>query len=184
MGSGGFCHSWVIKSPARLCNPWFVCKASGFSAVEPTRSIPRLSKWLPSAPSRARWPQVSSRPASPNLWVPLCFPPLDSLPLAELGLLFSWLKDIPPVCWVPRPPPRPTHNFTGPRPKFVSSTGHSFFFFGLFLPFLGLLPQRMGVPHVRGLIGAIATGLHHSHSNMGSELRLWPTPQLMATPDP
>ena len=36
----------------------------------------------------------------------------------------------------------------------------------------------------RGLIGAIAAGLHHSHSNMGSELCLRPTPQLMATLDP
>ena len=28
---------------------------------------------------------------------------------------------------------------------------------------------------------AVAAGLHHSHSNMGSELHLQPTPQLMAT---
>ena len=32
--------------------------------------------------------------------------------------------------------------------------------------------------------GAVATGLRHSHSNTGSEPRLQPTPQLMATPDP
>ena len=36
----------------------------------------------------------------------------------------------------------------------------------------------------RGLIGAVAAGLHQGHSNMGSEPHLWPTPQLMATPDP
>ena len=36
----------------------------------------------------------------------------------------------------------------------------------------------------RGLIGAIATGLHQSHSNAGSEPHLQPTPQLTATPDP
>ena len=36
----------------------------------------------------------------------------------------------------------------------------------------------------RGLIGAVATRLHHSHSHMGSEPRLQPTPQLPATPDP
>ena len=38
----------------------------------------------------------------------------------------------------------------------------------------------------RGLIGAVATGLHqhHSHSNSGSELCLQPTLQLMAMPDP
>ena len=35
----------------------------------------------------------------------------------------------------------------------------------------------------RGPIGATAAGLHHSHSNAGTELRLQPTPPLMATPD-
>ena len=33
-------------------------------------------------------------------------------------------------------------------------------------------------------IGAIAAGLHHHNSNIGSELCLQPTPQLMAIPDP
>ena len=37
---------------------------------------------------------------------------------------------------------------------------------------------------VRGQIRAAAAGLHHSHSNAGSEPYLQPTPQLMATPDP
>ena len=36
----------------------------------------------------------------------------------------------------------------------------------------------------RGLIGAVATGLHHSPSNAKSEPHLRPTPQLMATQDP
>ena len=35
-----------------------------------------------------------------------------------------------------------------------------------------------------GWIGAAAAGLHHSHSNTRSKPHLWPTPQLMATPDP
>ena len=35
-----------------------------------------------------------------------------------------------------------------------------------------------------GRIGAAASGLHHSYSHVGSELRLCPTPQLTATPDP
>ena len=35
----------------------------------------------------------------------------------------------------------------------------------------------------RGLIGAVAAGLHQSHSNGGSEPRLQPTPQFRATPD-
>lgn len=37
---------------------------------------------------------------------------------------------------------------------------------------------------VRGLIGAKAVGLYHSHSNVGSETSLQPTPQLIAVPDP
>ena len=45
-------------------------------------------------------------------------------------------------------------------------------------------PAAYGGSQARGLIGAVATGLHHSHSNAGSEPRLQPTPQLMATPDP
>ena len=36
----------------------------------------------------------------------------------------------------------------------------------------------------RGLIGATAASLCHSHSNVGSEPRLQSTPQLMATLDP
>ena len=33
-------------------------------------------------------------------------------------------------------------------------------------------------------MGAAAAGPRHSHSNARSEPRLWPTPQLMATPGP
>ena len=45
-------------------------------------------------------------------------------------------------------------------------------------------PMAYGGSQAQGLIRALAAGLHHSHSNKGSELRLQPTPQLMATPDP
>ena len=41
-----------------------------------------------------------------------------------------------------------------------------------------------GGSQFRGQIGAVAPGLHHSHSNAGSEPCLRPTPQLMAMPDP
>ena len=57
-----------------------------------------------------------------------------------------------------------------------------FFFFCLFLLFLA--PTAFGGSQARGWIGAVTTSLHHSHSNAGSELRLRPTPQLTATPDP
>ena len=45
-------------------------------------------------------------------------------------------------------------------------------------------PAAYGGSQSRGLIGAVAAGLHHSHSNAGSELRLQPTLQLTAMPDP
>ena len=41
-----------------------------------------------------------------------------------------------------------------------------------------------GGSQVRGVIGAVAASLRQSHSNVGSELHLQPTPQLTATPDP
>ena len=59
----------------------------------------------------------------------------------------------------------------------------TFFFFCLFA-ISGATPTAHGSSQARGLIGAVATGLHHSRSNAGSELRLQPTPQLTATLDP
>jgi len=41
-----------------------------------------------------------------------------------------------------------------------------------------------GGSQARGRIGAVATGLCHSHSNAKSEPSLQPTPQLTAMPDP
>ena len=41
-----------------------------------------------------------------------------------------------------------------------------------------------GGSQARGRIGAVASGLHLSHSNVGSEPHLGPTPQLTAMPDP
>ena len=59
-----------------------------------------------------------------------------------------------------------------------------FFFFFNFLFFLfRATPTAYGSSQARGLIGAAASGLHHSHSNMGSEPHLRPTPQLRAMPD-
>ena len=45
-------------------------------------------------------------------------------------------------------------------------------------------PAAHGSSQARGQIGARAAGLHHRHSNTGSEPRLRPTPQLMAALDP
>ena len=59
-----------------------------------------------------------------------------------------------------------------------------FIYLFVFLPFLGPLPPAYGGSQARGLIRAVAVGLHQSHSNVGSEAGLQPTPQLTATPDP
>ena len=54
-------------------------------------------------------------------------------------------------------------------------------FFGLFFFFfLGPYPWHMEVPR----LGAVASGLHHSHSNIRSKLHLQYTPQPTAMPDP
>ena len=62
------------------------------------------------------------------------------------------------------------------------------FFLSLSPSFLPCLfrstPAAHGGSRTRSRIGAVAPGLHHSHSNMGSKLHLRPTPQLMATSDP
>ena len=50
--------------------------------------------------------------------------------------------------------------------------------------FLGPHLQQYGGSQARGPTGAVAASPRHSHSNWGSEPRLQPTPQLMATPDP
>ena len=49
----------------------------------------------------------------------------------------------------------------------------SSFFFCLFRK-----PVSYGISQARGQIGAIAAGLHHSHSNARSKPHLRPTPQL------
>ena len=45
-------------------------------------------------------------------------------------------------------------------------------------------PKTHGRSQARGRHGAAAAGLHHSHSNAGSEPHLRPTPWLTAMPDP
>ena len=44
-------------------------------------------------------------------------------------------------------------------------------------------PAAYGGSQARGWIRATAAGLHYSHNTTRSELHLWPTPHLMATPD-
>ena len=54
------------------------------------------------------------------------------------------------------------------------------FFFCLFRA----APMAYGGSQARGPIGAVATSLRQSQSNVESKLRLQPTPQLMVTLDP
>ena len=58
-----------------------------------------------------------------------------------------------------------------------------FIYFCLFA-FSWAAPMAYGGSQARGLIGAVAAYLHQSHSKVGSELRLRPTPQFMSMPDP
>ena len=59
-----------------------------------------------------------------------------------------------------------------------------FFIVYLFIAISWAAPTAYGGSQTRGPIGAAAASLRHGYSNAGSELRLQPTPQLRAMPDP
>ena len=59
-----------------------------------------------------------------------------------------------------------------------------YFIFFVFLRFSGAAPAAYGGSQAGGPIRAVAAGLHQSHSNLGSETHLQPTPQLTAMLDP
>ena len=59
-----------------------------------------------------------------------------------------------------------------------------FFFFPCLFAISWAAPEAHGGSQARGLIKAVAASLCQSHSNVGSEPCLRPTPQLTATPDP
>ena len=78
-----------------------------------------------------------------------------------------------------------------PRPWYTSSLHHyqhnlpeCFFVVVVVVCLFRAIPTAYGGSQTKGRIGAIATGLQHSHSNARFEPHLWPTPQLTATPDP
>ena len=62
----------------------------------------------------------------------------------------------------------------------INNNAKEFFFF----VFSRAAPTAYGGSQARGLFRAVATGLHHSHSNRGSKPHLQPIPQLTAMPDP
>ena len=87
--------------------------------------------------------------------------------------------------------PRPTYRGwlskgpLSPDIMFLAYCLFFFFFFFFFFAFQGCTCSIWKTPaYARGLIGAAAIVLCHSHSNAGSEACLQRTPQLMATLDP
>ena len=58
------------------------------------------------------------------------------------------------------------------------------YFFTYFFAISRAASVAYGDSQARGRIRAVASGLHQSHSNAGSELCLQPTPQLEAVTDP
>ena len=68
-------------------------------------------------------------------------------------------------------------------PFYLSLSLSLFFFFFCFFCFR-VTPMAYGGSQARGPIGAVVTGLCHSHSNARFKSHLWPKPQLMAMPDP
>ena len=57
-------------------------------------------------------------------------------------------------------------------PLSVSPSVCLFFFFFFCFGLFRAVPAAYGGSQARDLIGAVAAGLHHSHSNVGSELRV------------
>ena len=81
--------------------------------------------------------------------------------------------------------PRSACPATMPRTS-AGSRQHCPFFFpsSSLFAFSRAAPWAYGGSQARGRIRATAAGLHHSHSRVGSEPHLQPTPQFMAMPDP
>ena len=67
---------------------------------------------------------------------------------------------------------------------FFSFSFLSFLLFLFIYLFFRAAPTAYGGSQARGPIGATSTSLYHSHSHVGSQLSLQPTPQLTAMPDP
>ena len=67
---------------------------------------------------------------------------------------------------------------------YITKLRFFFSFFYLFILVFRAITVAYGGSQARGLIGAVAAGLRHSHNNAISELCLRSTPQLTAMPDP
>ena len=67
---------------------------------------------------------------------------------------------------------------------FVKGKLFLFLFIFSFCLFFRATPMTYRASQAKSPIGAVAASLHHSHSNVGSEPSLQPTPQLTATSNP
>ena len=97
---------------------------------------------------------------------------------------FIAMKCLPPYChshtWITKYSRNTVGRMITSRLKFIYLYFHTIIIVCLFRA----PTTTYGSSQARGQIGATAAGLCHSHSNVGSEPRLWPTPQLMAMSDP
>ena len=75
-------------------------------------------------------------------------------------------------------------DITGKEKKGTFKRVSVFLVFFSFVFFFRAARMACGGSQARDLMGAVAAGLHHSHSNAGSEPSLLSTPQFTATLDP
>ena len=108
----------------------------------------------------------------------LVSPPPGTMDLSRVSvdvpLLDTPCKQIPTI--------RARHFCLSDHTMFRSAFWHGSVF--CFLVCFRAASVAYGSSQVRGWIGGIAVSLHHSHGNARPELRLLPTPQLMAMPNP
>ena len=100
--------------------------------------------------------------------------------LTETTLLLRWDLNPRARC------PIHLHLKLGLEPKILDLGGDSspLSFLLFFFCLSRAAPAAYGRSQARGPIGAVAAGLHHSHSSARSEPHVQPTMQLMATLDP
>ena len=137
-------------------------------------------------PSHSRAGGLSGRPAGwerPSLGLSEAWPSAEAPPRLLTGLCCPTLtsKSCQHLC----PQSLNYANGTKLYVNWLADHFMPFFFLSFFLSFVisRAAPAAYGGSQAPGLIGTVAAGLRHSHSNAGSEPCLRPTPQPTATPD-
>ena len=127
------------------------------------------------ARSLTHWVGPEVKPASS--WILIRF--VSTAPWLEAWIHFNWGVLTLPCLLTNRCVSTSTIATTQPTCPSLPLDYEIFFFF-----LFKAAPTAYGSSQTKGWIGAAAAGLHHSHSNSGSEPRLRPTTQLTTTPDP